>query len=59
MVGKGASTKGSARGFDYILDDKGKAIELDKHLLGGQNGLALLRIISTAFSKSFLVCEYN
>ncbi|MGI9526102.1 MAG: relaxase/mobilization nuclease domain-containing protein [Weeksellaceae bacterium] len=43
MVGKGASTKGSAKAFDYILDDLGKAIELDRHLVGGKNGLELLK----------------
>lgn len=43
MVGKGASTKGSAKAFDYILDDLGKAIELDRHLVGGINGVDLLK----------------
>ncbi|MRJ11318.1 hypothetical protein EDL98_09580 [Ornithobacterium rhinotracheale] len=43
MVGKGASTKGSARAFDYILDDKGQAIELGRNLLGGTNGHELLK----------------
>lgn len=42
MVGLGASTKGSVQALDYILDDKGKAIELDRNLLSGTNGAELL-----------------
>ena len=42
MVGKGASTKGSAQALDYILDDLGKAVELDRNLLGGINGTELI-----------------
>lgn len=58
MVGKGASTKGSAKAFDYILDDLGKAIELDRHLLGGKNGLELLKEFRYAqqFNRN---CENN
>lgn len=58
MVGKGASTKGSVKAFDYILDDLGKAIELDRHLLGGKNGLELLKEFRYAqqFNRN---CENN
>lgn len=42
MVGLGASTKGSVQALDYILDDKGKAIELDRNLVSGTNGTELL-----------------
>lgn len=42
MVGLGASTKGSTQALDYILNDNGKAIELDRNLLSGTDGVELL-----------------
>ena len=40
MVSKGRSTAGSAQAIDYIMNDKenGKAIELDRNLIAGENG---------------------
>ena len=40
MVSKGKSTRGSAQAIDYIMSDKenGKAIELDRNLIAGENG---------------------
>lgn len=58
MVGKGASTKGSAKAFDYILDDSGKAIELNRNLVGGSNGIELLK--EFRYVQQFnLNCENN
>ena len=58
MVGKGASTKGSVKAFDYILDDLGKAVELDRHLVGGKNGVELLK--EFRFAQQFNhYCENN
>lgn len=58
MVGKGASSKGSMKAFDYILDDRGKAIELNRNLLGGKNGFELLK--EFRFTQQFnRNCENN
>ena len=42
MVSKATATKGSSQAFDYLLDDKGHAQELDRNLLTGENGQELL-----------------
>lgn len=42
MVSKATATRGSSQAFDYLLDDKGHAQELDRNLLTGENGKELL-----------------
>lgn len=42
MVSKSKATKGSIQAIDYILDDKGKAQELDRNLICGENGNEIL-----------------
>jgi DNA-binding transcriptional MerR regulator len=42
MVSKATATRGSSQAFDYLLDDKGHAQELDRNLLTGENGQELL-----------------
>ena len=42
MVSKATATKGSSQAFDYLLDDKGHAQELDRNLLTGDKGQELL-----------------
>lgn len=42
MVSKATATKGSSQAFDYLLDDKGHAQELDRNLITGENGQELL-----------------
>lgn len=42
MVSKATATKGSAQAIDYLLDDKGKAVELDRYGIAGQNGTEIL-----------------
>lgn len=42
MVSKAKATKGSIQAIDYILDDKGKAEELDRNLICGENGNEIL-----------------
>lgn len=38
MVSKATATKGSSQAFDYLLDDKGHAQELDRNLITGRMG---------------------
>jgi len=42
MVSKATATKGSSQAFDYLLDDKGQAQELDRNLITGDKGQELL-----------------
>lgn len=42
MVSKATATKGSVQALDYLLDDKGKAIELDRFGIAGENGTEIL-----------------
>lgn len=42
MVSKATANRGSSQAFDYLLDDKGHAQELDRNLLTGENGQELL-----------------
>lgn len=42
MVSKASATKGSSQAIDYILDDKGKAVEIDRYGISGQNGTEIL-----------------
>lgn len=42
MISKATATKGSSQAFDYLLDDKGHAQELDRNLITGENGQELL-----------------
>ena len=42
MVSKANSTKGSTQAIDYILSDKGQAIELDRNLVSGNTGKEIL-----------------
>lgn len=42
MVSKAKATKGSILAIDYLLDDKGKAVELDRYGIAGSNGTEIL-----------------
>ena len=42
MISTANQTKGSAEAIDYILNDKGQAIELDRNLINGVNGKEIL-----------------
>jgi len=42
MVSKAKSIRGSSQAIDYILNDKGQAIELDRNGLVGSNGKEIL-----------------
>lgn len=42
MVSKATATRGSSQAFDYLLDDKGQAQELDRNLITGDKGQELL-----------------
>lgn len=42
MVSKATATKGSIQALDYLLDDKGKAVELDRYGISGENGTEIL-----------------
>ncbi|GIM53295.1 relaxase/mobilization nuclease domain-containing protein [Capnocytophaga cynodegmi] len=42
MVSKATATKGSIQALDYLLDDRGKAIELDRFGIAGENGMEIL-----------------
>jgi len=42
MISKAGQTKGSVEAIDYILEDKGKAEELDRNLISGNNGKEIL-----------------
>lgn len=58
MVSKANATKGSTLAIDYLLDDKGKAVELDRYGIAGENGteiLAEFRSVQASNSR----CENN
>lgn len=42
MVSKATATKGSIKAINYLLDDKGKAVELDRFGISGENGTEIL-----------------
>lgn len=42
MISKAKAVKGSAQAFDYLLADKGQAVELDRNLITGENGQEIL-----------------
>jgi hypothetical protein len=42
MISTANQTKGSKEAIDYILNDKGKAEELDRNLISGTNGAEIL-----------------
>lgn len=42
MVSKATATQGSVQALDYLLDDKGKAVELDRLGISGENGMEIL-----------------
>ena len=42
MISKAKAVKGSYQAFDYLLDDKGQAVELDRNLVTGERGQELL-----------------
>lgn len=43
MTGKAKAVKGSSQGLDYLLNDKGTAIELLRNGLIGKNGIEMFR----------------
>lgn len=43
MISKAKSIKGSSQAIDYILDDKGLAVELDRYGLVGNDGKEILQ----------------
>jgi len=43
MISKAKSIKGSSQAIDYILNDKGLAVELDRYGLVGKDGKEILR----------------
>lgn len=42
MVSKAKATKGSVRAINYLFDDKGQAVELDRNGIAGMNGTEIL-----------------
>lgn len=58
MVGKGKATGGSAQAIDYILNDKGKAVEVSRNMLGGENGAEILAELRNT-QQSNTRCENN
>lgn len=42
MVSLAKATKGSPQAIDYIMNDKGQAVELDRNLVMGENGQDIL-----------------
>jgi len=58
MISKAKSTKGSSQAIDYIMNDKGQAIELDRNLVSGMDGKEILKEMRTVQSQN-LRCEKN
>ena len=58
MISKAASTKGSPQAIDYILNDKGQAIELDRNGVVGENGKEILSEFRMVQAEN-KVCEKN
>lgn len=44
MISKAKSVRGSSQAIDYILNDKGQAIELDRNGLVGKDGKEILSL---------------
>ena len=42
MISLAKATKGSTQAIDYIMNDKGQAVELDRNLVMGENGQDIL-----------------
>ena len=42
MVGLAKATKGSTQAIDYIMNDKGEAVELTRNYVMGENGQEVL-----------------
>lgn len=58
MISKTKATKGSVQAINYIMKDKGKAFEIDRNMLVGENGeeiLAELREVQSLNSR----CQNN
>ena len=55
MVSKAKSVRGSSQAIDYILNDKGQAVELDRNGLVGSDGKEILnelRMVQETNTKS-------
>lgn len=62
MVSKAKSIRGSSQAIDYILNDKGQAVELDRNGLVGTNGKEILQELrmvqqgnTTCYNNTFTI----
>lgn len=58
MISKAKSIRGSGKAIDYILNDKGQAIELDRNGLVGNNGNEILQELRMVQSEN-KACHNN
>ena len=52
MISKAKSVRGSSQAIDYILNDKGQAIELDRNGLVGKDGKEILQELRMVQSEN-------
>jgi hypothetical protein len=58
MISKAKSIRGSTQAIDYILNDKGQAVELDRNGVAGQNGKEILSEFRMVQAEN-KVCNQN
>jgi len=58
MISKAKSVKGSSQAIDYILNDKGLAVELDRYGLVGKDGKGILRELRMVQAEN-RACQNN
>ncbi len=58
MISKAKSIRGSSQAIDYILNDKGQAMELDRNGLAGSNGKEILKELRMVQEQNTL-CHNN